>query len=81
MTKQRRFELVMTGQDFDQLESLAEMYTMSMSAVVRLAVGELYHKVQNTTARSPVGQHPILQPKTDAPPPPEMDPFWRDFRS
>lgn len=79
MNRDRRFECVMTDTDFVKLDHIAQTYSMSKAAVIRLAVDELYHKLQSAASRSQTVKHPILQPQTENPPP-EMDEFWTLFR-
>lgn len=80
MPKDKRFELVMTEPEFKQLDYLAGMYNLSRAAVIRLAVTDLYQRIQNTNSRTQSPRNPILQPPTESLPP-EVDEFWKVFRS
>lgn len=76
-----KFDLVMTVEDYNQLLTLAEGYSLSMAAVVRLAIHDLYHKKEaHEGVKKSDESHPILNTTHDAIPA-EVDPFWKNFRA
>lgn len=78
MAPNRRFEIVMTPSDFERLSKLSEHYSLSRGAIMRLALHELCAKIE--TGQSATIQNPLLKPPTEALPP-EVDDFWKVFRS
>lgn len=75
----KKFDVLMELKEYQRLLQLSENYGISMGAIVRLALRDLYQKIDSTTGTrqtiNPILKNPIQSP------PPEMDDFWRSFRS
>lgn len=77
----KKFDTLMEVADYEKLLQLSAHYGLSMAAIIRLALRDLHQKLQ--TAEGGRGVHalnPVLKPAAESPPP-EMDDFWRTFRS
>lgn len=75
----KKFDVLMELKEYQRLLQLSENYGISMGAIVRLALRDLYQKIDSTTGtRQTI--NPILKNPAQSPPP-EMDDFWRSFRS
>ncbi len=71
----KKFDVLFTQGEYRQLLELSALYSLPMGAIIRLALRDLHQKVGDRESPS----SPFVHSKP-APPPPELDPFWADFR-
>lgn len=75
----RKIEVLMLPAEHAQLLTLAQSYNLSMASLVRIALRDLYLKIQSATPT--VSQpDPLLRSTAKDTPPVEFDPFWEQFR-
>lgn len=71
--------MVLTQTDFDKLSALAQHYDLSRASMIRLALRELYQKI-NGKGQLVGLSDPLLNP-VEGTVPEEVDDFWKTFRS
>lgn len=76
----KKFEALIEPSDYEVLVALSRHFGLSKAAILRLALRDLHEKIQTPANPSAEPLSPILRKPESATPPPELDPFWQDFR-
>jgi hypothetical protein len=76
----KKFEALIEPTDYDLLVKLSKHFGLSKAAILRLALRDLNEKIQKPSSPTPDPINPILRKAEADTPPPELDPFWQNFR-